>query len=135
MRHYVCRVCGVSVELAEGAKTRWYCPPCLKANQKRQARTQGEQRRKMREAATGSRHLKDTAKTLVQIVDPLAIVSRKGAAAMLGVSDEQIRLDELSIIRKIRAECGELAAEAGFACATGLAKVKYARQQEAARKK
>ena len=115
MKFFICKgPCGETHSVPDDHKTPNYCPPCralsIKRSSKANSARQAAKRKAIRASVTGKLAGRDWAKA----VNDLSICSRQGTAAMLGVSEEQIRVDEMSIVRKIRAACSGLAREAGY---------------------
>ncbi len=110
MKTYCCKTCGVTFEIPDTQKRPTYCPPHREAAKRAYWKRQGDLRKATRKVVTGETTTRQWAKR----VNELSICSRIGAAALLGVSEEQIRRDEMSIVRKIRLACAGLAKEAGY---------------------
>ena len=116
MKTFTCiGTCGGTYEIPDTAKRPNFCKPCRAIRIRQHMKTGAEKRKALALSANGGEPVKcGNGASIRRRLDEIALRTRQETAALLGVSQEQIRQDELNIIAKIRSACGELAAECGF---------------------
>lgn len=110
----ICKDCPAILEVLPGKYFKQRCTPCqIKRTLEKQAQFRMHLKADSH-AARGVLNKAERSRQLALRMAAIAPYTRAETAKMLGVSDEQIRQDEIRIIMKIRKHCSELAAECGY---------------------
>lgn len=111
---YVCKDCATVVEVSLGEYRKQRCTPCQIKRTLGKQKVFKTQLKTNSHAARGALNKPEKSRQFALRMAAIAPYTRAETAQMLGVSDEQIRQDEIRIIMKIRKHCSELAKECGY---------------------
>lgn len=114
MRTYVCKDCSTVVEVALGKYLKQRCTPCQILRTLAKQEASRTQLKADSQAARGVLNKSEKSRQFALRMNALAQFTRAETAELLGVSSEQVRQDEISIIMKIRKHCSGLAKECGY---------------------